>query len=445
MSSGPRAGIPRSPGLVLLVLACALAGRAQAQRLGLQDRLDFQVPASVVQGSGARAFGMGGAFLARADDATAASWNPAGLSYLRRPEVSLVWSGSRFTSDISAVEGGRPVESQQRRGNWPDFLSAAWPIQIRSLNGAAQVSYQRAISFTNTRTIETFDDRQFEAQSTGGFDVLALGSGLQVSRRLRLGFTINTWINGFEQDLTRRRPTGDSSQGLDFKLSGWNTHLGLLFSPVPSLNLGAAFKTPFEASVRMARDRTDEGDPPTSNSFAREDVRLRLPGALGVGLSWRVRSTLTVSADYTRSFWSDSRVYNFFTLAKCAGPSDCPIPELGADFYANLPYPTLTEDQRDTEELRAGLEYVLLKRRLKWPLRVGAFTDRQYFTDASGRAPRFRGLTVGTGLITGPVMLDAAYVYEWGDYRTLSEERLVDTRVRSRRLLLSVIYRHGGR
>ena len=40
---------------------------------------------------------MGGAFLARADDATAASWNPAGLSYLRRPEFTVVGARNSFT------------------------------------------------------------------------------------------------------------------------------------------------------------------------------------------------------------------------------------------------------------------------------------------------------------------------------------------------------------
>ena len=52
---------------------------------------------------------------------------------------------------------------------------------------------------------------------------------------------------------------------------------------------------------------------------------------------------------------------------------------------------------------------------------------------------------MGTGLIVGPVMVDAAYVYEWGDYRTQSGEDVVNTSVRSRRLLFSAIYRHGGR
>ena len=41
-------------------------------------------------GSGARALGMGGAFIAVADDATAASWNPGGLIQLERPEISAV-------------------------------------------------------------------------------------------------------------------------------------------------------------------------------------------------------------------------------------------------------------------------------------------------------------------------------------------------------------------
>jgi len=43
-------------------------------------------------GVGARALGMGGAFYAVADDATAAYWNPAGLAYLERKEVTFMQS-----------------------------------------------------------------------------------------------------------------------------------------------------------------------------------------------------------------------------------------------------------------------------------------------------------------------------------------------------------------
>ena len=55
-------------------------------------------------GSGARATGMGGAFIGIADDATSASWNPAGLIQLEKPEISIVgaYLSNRdiFSSDI---------------------------------------------------------------------------------------------------------------------------------------------------------------------------------------------------------------------------------------------------------------------------------------------------------------------------------------------------------
>src|SRR5215467_2566989 len=63
-------------------------------------------------GSGARAFGMGGAFIAVADDGTASSFNPAGLCVLEKPEGSVVFrantnlktdrSGYLFTDDLVA-------------------------------------------------------------------------------------------------------------------------------------------------------------------------------------------------------------------------------------------------------------------------------------------------------------------------------------------------------
>ena len=44
-------------------------------------------------GVGARVAGMGGAFIGVADDATAVSWNPAGLTQLDKPEASIAGRG----------------------------------------------------------------------------------------------------------------------------------------------------------------------------------------------------------------------------------------------------------------------------------------------------------------------------------------------------------------
>ncbi|MBK5257140.1 MAG: hypothetical protein JJE39_14010 [Vicinamibacteria bacterium] len=70
-----------------LSLALALMGSsAQAQPV---QNIVLRNSFSPV-GTGARGLGMGGAFIAVADDGTAASFNPAGLSQLRRSEISLV-------------------------------------------------------------------------------------------------------------------------------------------------------------------------------------------------------------------------------------------------------------------------------------------------------------------------------------------------------------------
>jgi hypothetical protein len=85
--------------------------------------------------------------------------------------------------------------------------------------------------------------------------------------------------------------------------------------------------------------------------------------------------------------------------------------------YDKLPYPYLTEsDQADSEQIRFGVEYVFIGKRLKVPVRGGYFNDRQIRRDRNGHAPRFNGFTAGTGLIVGPLLLDAAYLYEYGSY-----------------------------
>ena len=66
-------------------------------------------------GVGARALGMGGAFVGVADDVTACFWNPAGLSQLNQRELSLMHAetfGSLLNQDFVAV--GFPLRTEDR-------------------------------------------------------------------------------------------------------------------------------------------------------------------------------------------------------------------------------------------------------------------------------------------------------------------------------------------
>ena len=430
---------------VLALSAAAARAQTPEERLGPESEALLRARSSLDVGSGARAYGMGGAFLARADDATAASWNPAGLSYLRRPELSLV--GARNNFSIEEVRPGGFVDTESGTGRVADFVAATYPVSLGSVSGAAQVSYQRVINFT-TEALDENPDVIRTGDSSGGFDVVAFGTGLRVFNSLRLGATLNRWLNGYTQTFIREprvgRTRGRVDQLSEYELSGWNANLGVIWEPFSSLNLGVVGKTPFTADVRLRRERTDitpSGTAFTRNAAARNDVRIELPGAVGVGASWRPHGQLTLSADYTRTFWSRGRIRNFFTLAPTPEGEEPLTPEETGDFYASLPYPTFTVEARDAEQVRAGVEYVLIHDRVRWPIRAGYFTTRQTVPAADGESPWFDSATLGLGMGVGPLLLDVAFVYETGDYVDTS---LFQQSKTARRVLVSLIYRHLG-
>jgi hypothetical protein len=407
-----------------------------------QDEVDLQGRLNIVLGAGARALGMGGAFLARADDATAASWNPAGLSYLLRPEVSLVWAQNRITIDSSA-------EASHFRGRQIDFAAVTFPIH--SIAGAAQLSYQRVVPFAGQRTIQR--SQSFSTlDAEGGFDVLALGSGWKVTPTLRVGAALNHWFNGFRQTkVVDRSGAGrlDTTIAASFDFRGWNTNLGVIWSPYENLNIGAVAKTAFVGRVHLVKSREDtfsdtgvRPDPFTTNKLDRDDLRLDFPAAYGVGASWRLRSSLTVSADYTRTAWSKARIHNFYVLSPTVLPAPGTPAELSPpEVFDSLPYPLLTAAQTDAQQIRIGAEYVFIHRRLRFPLRAGYILDRQFFQAQDRHAPVFGALTLGTGVLVGPLLLDFAYVREAGRFTSLDGVRVMQT---THRLFASAIYRIGS-
>jgi hypothetical protein len=485
MRPRPFAGLVPLParlagGVAFLALHVAVALPALAQTAPERDtdRIDITGRQNLTLGSGARAYGMGGAFLARADDATAASWNPAGLSYLRVPEVSLVGVSNSFDTE-------RGVDYDRFDGKAIDFAAFTWPVSLGETSGAVQVSYQRAISFDGKRSIRATTVAQNyteEGSSDGGFDVVAFGTGLRLSRHVRAGVTVNRWLNGYDQTLNRtyetfnRRP--ERAYELDFRPHGWSFNLGAIVSPVESLNLAVVYKTPFTADVRLDKARRDYWveagllQEVTENAYASDAVRLEFPSSFGFGASWRPLDTLTLSADLTRTSWSEARIQNYFDLAATPRSEDgIPATPPAPNVYPNFQYPTLRavpnsddpEDparllgQQDAEQIRVGVEWVLIWNRFKVPLRAGYFSDRQITPDPTGDIPRFNGFTLGTGLLLGPMSLDVAYVHESGEYFVAAEGGDFDlpptagplppvrNALKTNRVFASIIYRFSGR
>ncbi len=85
-------------------------------------------------GSGARAIGMGGAFIGIADDATAASWNPAGLIQLENPELSIVGAYFKRTEDFSSPVNPEIANTATVDDANLNYLSASLPFNFLKRN-----------------------------------------------------------------------------------------------------------------------------------------------------------------------------------------------------------------------------------------------------------------------------------------------------------------------
>jgi hypothetical protein len=462
-----------------------------------QDELaSFYGRMNVVVGSGARAFGMGGAFLARADDATAASWNPAGLSYLRRKEFSLVGVHNDFSQRIpranTAVDPPdiNITTVDQLRASVADFMGFAYPLRIGERNGAIQLSYQRSFSFSGSRRSQgpvgvkgfapspaTVLPTEFTVEGRGGFDTVSLSSGFEVHPKLRLGLSVNRWLNGFSQVVNRPNAQNGGYRRIEsaWDISGTNVNLGALIAPTTRLNLGVVYKTAFAANVQLRKVREDllfAVDNQTGEKIEPEFVshaaaaEIRFPRVYGFGASYQASNTLTFSADFTRTAWSQATITDFFSLAREVQPKDGEPPANPIDTYTKLPFPAVEEGgngQSDTSQLRLGAEWVLRlgeSGNVLLPLRVGFFRDGQPvtirlkavtgfpLTKYQEQRPTFTGLTMGLGVTVGGVIFDLAYIRESGD---VPASRLQDgffdsqREIRYSRVFASMIVRFGQR
>lgn len=120
----------------LLVFAL-LAVSASAQNVDIEALSGLQFNFG---NPGARSLGMGGAFLGLADDASAAEANPAGLTILRKPEVSIE-ARNYLEQQLFTTSGTFPDVERTAFTNHSDrvvvsFASVVYPIKNRFTIGA---------------------------------------------------------------------------------------------------------------------------------------------------------------------------------------------------------------------------------------------------------------------------------------------------------------------
>ena len=379
-------------------------------------------------GSGARALGMGGAFIGVADDATAASWNPGGLIQLERPEISIVGAYNQRTEDTTYLAFPEASGPQRIETTELNYLSGAFPFYLFGKNMIASLNYQHlydfnkdaAFQFSAGPPLSRVDDVKYDQK--GALRAISPAYAIEIMDQLSFGVALNFWedvIYDNEWKSTFRSVGSGNLGGFDFtsqvaidekyRMDGFNFHLGLLWDMNQMFTLGAVFKSPFTANLE--HDFRFEStvmfpSAPASNmndiiEFS-ENEKLDFPMSYGIGLAARISDALTFDLDIYRTEWAD------FVLHTAAGESRSPITgklESESDIDA-------------TTQIRLGGEYLFIGEKTIIPIRAGIFYDPE---PSEGSPDDFYGFSIGTGFLYKRMVFDIAYQYRFGrDVRTVT-------------------------
>lgn len=404
--------------IAALTLTLGVGGHARAQ----QVPIEFGSSPNPV-GSGARALGVGSAFIATADDATAASWNPAGLIALEAPELSLVGSFKNRNEYFGGV-GIAPGEEVQRY-TYPglNYFSAAYPFKVGSRFFVAALNFQALIDFdkkvdksyflsaTTGANLVAQTDVEFEQR--GSMRALTPALAFQLSPYLSLGAALTLWTdklgwgNGWSQRekvlrtvmLNANSTTAEIAIRERYDHNGIGANVGVLWDATPRLTVGAVVKTPVWGTLTRTIEQYQVTGGPTLATPVEYEESFRMPPSYGAGAAYRFSDELTVSADVYRIEWG------FFRQSKTdpATGDTRAINPINAQPYRKAGVPGVTQ-------AHLGAERLFVFPRTVVPLRGGLFYDPQ---PGNRRTHHFLGLAAGTGVSVGDLILDVAYQFRF--------------------------------
>jgi hypothetical protein len=378
---------------------------------------------------GARAAGMGGAFIGKADDASAAVTNPAGLLSLTRPQIYGEFKNTKLTFERLSRSGS--LKSRELSSNSVDiagvsFASVSVPVGSRlavAFSLHRFLDYQEPISF-ESREVPNTDPPYtlFPVSGHANFAATAFGGSVayMVTDTLRVGVTAAA--NRLEVDTVATRRNFAPSNAINSETSVQESQMamsvivGLLFRlPDDKITIGGSYVR----SPRFTIQETLVNSSLQPVAGFPKPVEINVPNRLGAGIAIRPNSKLLLAGDIVR--------VNYSSLTK----------NTTIIFFEGLVSNTAFVTP-DIFELHAGAEYSAYSMKGNTLLiRGGVFTDPAHlvrFTGAQGSSPdakiafafnqaaysqpgkdKTRG-TVGAGLVLGRrSQIDVAYAFG-GDF-----------------------------
>ncbi len=295
-------------------------------------------------GNGARSVGMGNAYTAIAEDATAISWNSAGLTSKKYAQAAVVGRFGKSSTDISGFHefGIDSWDISTDIYSQINYVGLTYPLNFRKVKTTVGIAYRRIHDFSrnevNTLKGSIFGDPTGELitnnTSGGGVGAFALSGGFKLHKMLSLGTTLNLYT-GSENSYTTYTLNGetkfDKSTSYKNDYNGFGIDFGVLLKPLDNLTIGANINLPHSLEAK--------GDSITKN--------LDIPIFYTIGIAFTATKNLIFAFDYRPQ----------------------PLAKIKID----------NEDSNadDIYSLHFGLEYKMAGGKKRYPLRFGYYMNSE--------------------------------------------------------------------
>ena len=397
-------------------------------------------------GSGARARSMGGAFVGVADDASALTWNPAGLIQVSRTQASV--SGAvvrlKLENDVQYAQNpGRSFLSKYTK----DLLnleagSFVAPVRIKGHPFVAAVNYQRAqddndeihatsgvpyLFTTSSGTASGTDDFTSQTSTIRNVQEFSLGFGTDIYEKLSFGGSVNIYFGGgtseFRSAFADTTPLifGDqavdtvearyASSVRDQQSNGGINLTGSLMYRTEKVRVGVTVRTPCELvtdhgikradtlyikSVRIPGPGNPTGGRPT---LYLGKTKIEVPLTVGLGAAVQVTPAFLVSGDVEIRSTGSNKYFVRTEEAPATSADSINLFTLPGSIYYNDTTETSYYDAsgdlieifnefdlgyESSMQIRLGAEYMLATSIGTIPLRGGLRFTQLPYTDVSG-------------------------------------------------------------
>jgi len=380
---------------------------------------------------GARATAMGNAFIALADDATAAEANPAGLTILNKPEISIEFRNIEYDSGtlnannslnsdnpfarILVISSSNELHTTRR----PSFFSFVYPKRQTvfafsrqesvHLNGSIDEVFDHGANL-----LQSADGRVNQAVINWNFSVAhKFGEHISIGISLRLShLSWQTSVDNF-QIYTDIPFCSDPCKVSIFETSinananafAWNA--GVIYRINKNLRVGGVYKRNARFSVNEVESGESSGRP---GLF---ETGFKVPDIVGVGIAILPSESIVITADIVRIEYSD----------------------LLEGFDAGRNILTSLYDSSDVQysvdnatEFRAGAEFFVVWKQLPVAIRQGIYRkpsnslvlssaeglrplDKQILERVFSRTEDEIHVTIGNGFVFSNFQVDWAFDY----------------------------------